>query len=323
MLHILLLILKILLFVILGLLGLALLLILVILFAPIKYNFSVVKNENIKADAKIKFLIIAIKVYFDKNENKMDIIPSVIGIKLKKFNKKATQIKDDIDISDNLNENITSKKENIISEDFSDESKACIEGIEEQEEIKIDEDIETKKDIEFDEDIETKKDIEHDEDIKIKKDIEHDEDIKKNRKSSEKREKKDFQSKLSVLERKIELLKKFWNYDCTVKTRKYLKKYIISVIKHISPRKIKGYVRYGFGDPCKTGQITGYLSILPCVYQDDFNLFPDFYNKVLECDVFAKGRIRIAYLVRIIFNLNIWRTFKLFKKLSNRFKTVK
>lgn len=300
MLHILLLILKILLFAILGLLGLALLLILVILFAPIKYNFSVVKNDNIRADAKIKFLIVAIKVYFDKNENKMDIIPSIIGIKLKKVNKKdngSGELSDknfhgqeEIQTSENTEENLEEDIQEDIQEDY----------------ISLEDN--------------SNNDIFQEED-KFQNDIK--EDTGSTSKSFTTNEKMDFHSRISVLERKLVLLKKFWNFDCTVKTRKYLKKYIISVIKHISPRKIKGYIRYGFGDPCNTGQVTGYLSLLPCVYQDDFNLYPDFYNKILECDVYAKGRIRIGYLVRIIFNINIWRTVKLFKKLSNRLKTVK
>lgn len=304
MLHILLLILKILLFAILALLGLALLLILVILFAPIKYNFSVVKNDNIRADAKIKFLIVAIKVYFDKNENKMDIIPSIIGIKLKKINKK-----------DNGSGELSDK--NFHGQEEIQTSENTEENLEED----IQEDIQ--KDIQEDyislED-NSNNDIFQEED-KFQNDIK--EDTGSTSKSFTTNEKMDFHSRISVLERKLVRLKKFWNFDCTVKTRKYLKKYIISVIKHISPRKIKGYIRYGFGDPCNTGQVTGYLSLLPCVYQDDFNLYPDFYNKILECDVYAKGRIRIGYLVRIIFNINIWRTVKLFKKLSNRLKTVK
>ena len=121
-------------------------------------------------------------------------------------------------------------------------------------------------------------------------------------------------SKTADIRRKINRLKKFWNMSCTVKTRAYLKKYIVGLLKHIGPRKIKGHVRYGFDEPYKTGQITGYLSLLPFVYQKGFTLEPDFYNKVIDGNISLKGRIRIGYIIRIALNINLWRTIKLATK---------
>ena len=116
-------------------------------------------------------------------------------------------------------------------------------------------------------------------------------------------------------------IKRFWNLKCTVKTRNYLKKYLVGLVKHIGPRKVKGYVRYGFGDPCKTGQITGYLSLLPFVYSKHFSLEPDFYEKIIDTELLIKGRIRLGYIVRIVLNINIWRTIlvarKIFRKKGN------
>ena len=124
--------------------------------------------------------------------------------------------------------------------------------------------------------------------------------------------------KLDKIKKKTNRIKKFWNLECTVKTRKYLKKYIISIFKHIRPRKIKGYVHYGFEEPYKTGQITGYLSLMPFVYQKGFSLEPDFYNKVLEGHIYMRGHVQIGYLLRIVFNINLWRTLKVIKKLTNK-----
>ena len=124
--------------------------------------------------------------------------------------------------------------------------------------------------------------------------------------------------KTVTAKKKLRRLQKFWNLSCTVKTRDYLKKYIPRTLKHILPRKVKGYVHYGMDEPYKTGQVTGYLSLLPFVYQKGLSMQPDFEQKVLELDVKLKGRIRLGYLLRIVLNINIWRTLKVAKKVMNQ-----
>lgn len=126
------------------------------------------------------------------------------------------------------------------------------------------------------------------------------------------------EKKTAAAKKKLRRLQKFWNLSCTVKTREYLKKYIPRTLKHILPRKVKGYVHYGMDEPYKTGQVTGYLSLLPFVYQKGLSMQPDFEQKVLELDVKLKGRIRLGYLLRIILNINIWRTLKAAKKVMNQ-----
>ena len=126
------------------------------------------------------------------------------------------------------------------------------------------------------------------------------------------------EKKTAAAKKKIRRLQKFWNLSCTVKTREYLKKYIPRTLKHILPRKVKGYVHYGMDEPYKTGQVTGYLSLLPFVYQKGLSMQPDFEQKVLELDVKLKGRIRLGYLLRIVLNINIWRTLKVAKKVMNQ-----
>lgn len=124
--------------------------------------------------------------------------------------------------------------------------------------------------------------------------------------------------KTATAKKKIRRLQKFWNLSCTVKTREYLKTYIPRTLKHILPRKVKGYVHYGMDEPYKTGQVTGYLSLLPFVYQKGLSMQPDFEQKVLELDVKLKGRIQLGYLLRIVLNRNIWRTLKVAKKVINQ-----
>ena len=127
-----------------------------------------------------------------------------------------------------------------------------------------------------------------------------------------------YDKKRAILRRKLKLIDKYWHMSCTEKTRHYIAGYIPGVIRHILPRKIKGYIRYGFEDPSQTGMVTGYLSLLPFVYQRNFYITPDFYNKVLNADFLAKGRIHLGYILRIALNINIWKTIKATKALMNK-----
>ncbi|MGN0151408.1 MAG: DUF2953 domain-containing protein [Wujia sp.] len=128
----------------------------------------------------------------------------------------------------------------------------------------------------------------------------------------------ELQKKKHTIQKKAERIKKFWTLDCTVKTRNYLKKYILSILRHISPRKVKGHIHYGFDEPYKTGQVTGYLSLMPFVYQKGLYLEPDFYNKVLEGNIDMRGHIQLGYILRIVLNINVWRTIRVVRRLVNR-----
>ena len=48
------------------------------------------------------------------------------------------------------------------------------------------------------------------------------------------------------------------------------------LLKHISPRKVKGEVAFGMEDPATTGKIIGAVSALPFLYCYDVNIMPDF-----------------------------------------------
>ncbi len=71
------------------------------------------------------------------------------------------------------------------------------------------------------------------------------------------------------------------------------------LLKHILPRKIKGYVAYGADNPATTGQVLGILSVLYARTGQVLEIRPNFVEKQLECDVLIKGRIQLFTLVLI------------------------
>lgn len=71
------------------------------------------------------------------------------------------------------------------------------------------------------------------------------------------------------------------------------------LLRHILPRKIRGYVAYGADNPATTGQVLGMVSILYAKTGMLLELRPNFEEKQLEADVELKGRIQLFTLLLI------------------------
>ena len=311
MLSTLLLILKILLWILLGILALALILILLVLFVPIKYKIDAQMYGKAKVCAKVSFLMVSVRILFDQEKNVLDNIIRVFGIRLnigkdkpekvkkpkrqkesRKKKQKDDEIKaredehvfEDIDYND-AQDNEVYETDNLSNEEFDLWDNDNVDIPEKEEKL-------SGRIVAFFKNLFLKL---HDIYVKLGE-YTPDKIIDK------------IEQKTANVRRKVKRFKRFWNLSCTIKTRSYLIKYVKSVFKHIMPRKVKGHIRYGFGDPAKTGQITGYISMLPFVYHKKLFLEPDFENKITEGHISLKGHIRLGYIARIALNINIWKT---------------
>ena len=380
MLHIVLTILKILLFAVLILLGLALFLLLIVLLSPIHYRADVKYKGKAKVFAKIRYLIVTVRVSFDQETKELVKDIRVLGIKLKSKGKalEEEQLDPEAEIAkhgksydefegadDELpevdipeletaeqgtgqspgTETETTAEPNTeltveLTADSEDRPPAEQSEGNALTDFKVDYGEPEKQEISEDssELIETVPDIEDREQEEavgfIAKIIAKLMDIvekiaakvgsilgkifDKADEVSDKVDAKidDFDNKVVKAEKTIYRFEKFWELECTEKTKVYLVKYLKSVIRHIAPRKAKGYAEYGFDDAAKTGEVTGYLSLLPCMYQKKLYLNPNFSDKVMDIDVSLKGYIVLGYLVRIIFSINLWKTLLAARKLK-------
>ncbi len=336
--HILLLILQIILWIILGLLALIILLLLLVLLAPVHYRADAVMHDDCTTiAAKVRFLIVSVKVKFDKGTKKLDTAIKILGIRLgggdaekgkakkttnKKIkNKKTKRQEQDEKAAEDAKavaENVPEAQNDTVSDGIIEMTKTVQKGMENIGAV-------TEADNDFNDSFDENFDDNHYNEPDIKR-----KETKKKEKKNKKREKKikssnnlnSGKNKSDVLNAKIEAVKtkyarfmKFWKMGCTLKTRKYLKKYFLGLIRHIGPRKIKGHVRYGFDEPATTGQVTGYLSLLPFMYQKNFFPEPDFYNKVLEGEISIRGRLQLGYIIRPAFKLHLWKTIKMARKI--------
>lgn len=322
-------VLKIILWLLLGLLGLLLLCVLLVLFVPITYKVDAAYDGTAKINAKIRFLIFSLRLSFDQKAKKME---QDMRIAFFRLGKKGTERVDEA----------VETIENVIPDDEDEEEFEA-----EPSDDRTSEDIisdtvalHTKGQPQYDALEDSPANEEYDLWNNEDEDCFQEAVVPEEKKTfgkikaffvkvsawfrrirgfaaqltpeqlTESFEKKlnELNKKKLQIQKRLERIKRFWNLNCTVKTRAYLKKYIGSVLRHIRPRKIKGRIHYGFDDPCRTGQVTGYLSLLPFVYQKGLSLEPDFYNKVIEGHINMRGHIQPGYLLRIVLKINIWRT---------------
>ena len=94
-------------------------------------------------------------------------------------------------------------------------------------------------------------------------------------------------------------LKEFISDDNTKEAFGFLKKETLILLKHIRPRRIKGYVHFGFDDPSYTGNLLGLIYMILRGSPKEFRINPDFENKVFDGEIHAKGRVQ-CYLLLII-----------------------
>jgi len=113
----------------------------------------------------------------------------------------------------------------------------------------------------------------------------------------------------------------FLTDDIHVEAFKIVKKEIGILARHLRPRRIRGFVRFGFEDPYRTGQVLAGLSILYPFYGENVDIYPDFEQKILVGDLYIKGHIRMVHLVallwRLFFNLYVRKTYRDYKKIKS------
>ncbi len=74
---------------------------------------------------------------------------------------------------------------------------------------------------------------------------------------------------------------------------------------HYKPRRIRGYLRFGTGNPATTGQLAGLVYLLLPARADRFEVLPEFNETIFETDTVCSGHIRALHVLRVL-----WRGFR-------------
>lgn len=79
--------------------------------------------------------------------------------------------------------------------------------------------------------------------------------------------------------------------------------YLKRLLKHSMPRRLRGWIRFGTGDPALTGELTGVLYLILPVRAAEFSVEPDFTEKLFETELDAAGHIRACHLVYVLIRM--------------------
>ena len=125
--------------------------------------------------------------------------------------------------------------------------------------------------------------------------------------------------KRDEISRHADKVMKFIRLESTKKAMKDLLKYLKQILKHVVPRKYHGKVHFGMEDPATTGQLLGAAAVLFPVYRENLVIVPDFEQKIIEGEFSAKGRVIVGFFViqaiKVLLNRNLVKTILRAKKM--------
>ena len=105
------------------------------------------------------------------------------------------------------------------------------------------------------------------------------------------------------LKKKIDDIKMIINDEANKEMVRLLYSQLKALFKEIMPVKYKINIHYGCDDPYRTGQLLMYISVFYGLSGINMNITPDFNEKILEWDIYIKGRVRICKLLMIVFRV--------------------
>ena len=130
---------------------------------------------------------------------------------------------------------------------------------------------------------------------------------------------RDFCDKLKRIEGKAERTKELWNSAHMTSGRNLLWKQLLYLLRHTKPRKLEGYLRFGFEDPSATGYAMAVYGISCSIWRPRLSVEPDFEKQILDCHVRIKGKIRVWHFLKaalvLFFSKDIRRAIKDIKEL--------
>lgn len=131
---------------------------------------------------------------------------------------------------------------------------------------------------------------------------------------------KNIKEKIVKLKNKIQKFYEFLTLEENKTSFGYIWKLFKKMLKHVSPRKVKGYVRFGMEDPCSTGEILGAAAIFYGKYGKNIRVIPEFEEKCLEAELKLRGHMQLGVLgihaLRVLFSSE-------FRSLKHNFDQLK
>ncbi len=88
---------------------------------------------------------------------------------------------------------------------------------------------------------------------------------------------------------------------------------VVWLVKKIRPKLDSLKLKYGFDDPCLTGEVLAGLGALYPFLGDNAIIYPDFEERTFRGNIDMKGKVRLWYILlaalRLLFNKNVRQTY--------------
>lgn len=291
-------------FVLLVILCILLFLLCVILFCPVHYKVSLEKGEELLVKGVVRWLFFLVYCPFSYEEGKFQSAIRICGINLGLFGKKKEK---------------PVRKKKPAGEDGEQESKEIRENLSE----------ELVEKLETGEEGEEKSETSEEQNAAVE-DGTAEEDTKKTSRTEKEEEapKKKLSEKIPAFRDKVHGIhgkikeKSDWASDVKVFLKEentkemvcILKDNVVHLLRKIKPKVLKGYIEFGTGDPCQTGQALGGLACLYAYYGEKVRIVPDFNERKLLGHLYVRGRIFLITFVVILIRILFSRGWKRFMK---------
>lgn len=297
MLHIILTILKIIGIILLIIIGLVLLICACILFVPVRYNARITYKDKPVIKAQMTYLLHIVSAKYLREGGEGNISLRIFGFHTHFFDKdkkiKDKKYEEDTRMFEEMSEKINGFETSVK------ETKA--EGVETSEPDSRTENSGSEAD--------SVKGQDNDEDNPVRRNVAGRikaklKNIIHNFKEIIRKFKYRFKTICGTIKRVYKNIKDFKRFICDERTKmalSFAKGEAVKLIRHIKPKKVKGYLVFGFDDPSYTGKTLGLIYMFSRGTRKNFQIKPDFENKVLETDVYVKGRIQVYYLLIIAY----------------------
>lgn len=122
---------------------------------------------------------------------------------------------------------------------------------------------------------------------------------------------RNFCDKLRGIKEKAEKIEALWISDHMINSRNLLGRQLTWLIRHTKPKKLSGYLRFGFDDPSATGYAMAVYGILYPIWSPKLSVEPDFERQILDCHILIKGKIRVWHFVRAALRMFVSRDVRL------------
>lgn len=270
--HSILMILKIVLLILAAVLGLGILVLALLLFVPVRYEIHIKKKEELQAEARVHWLLHLIRLPVSYRDGELSAKVKVLSFTVKDLLAQEQEIREGA------------------SEVFTDWEEDTEAGREEQTETAAGQDTEeaVEKEVE-------RAPEERTEEPAHKK--------KKAFGSPVKSKLRNLKYTLHRFYVKIKRIKRFATDERTKAAVSLAWSQLKRLLGKLLPRKVRGEVHFGTGDPALTGQILGGVSIFYPLFMDNVKVTPDFRETVLKGELYARGRIRLFTVARIAWKL--------------------